>query len=208
MSINIAVFISGRGSNLNAIIQAISDKELDANIVTVISNDPDAQGLTIAKQHGIETFSLSHKGIKRVEHEKKVLEYLSKLSVDYIVLAGYMRVLSKHFLNAFKHPDGYFKIINIHPSLLPSFPGAKAYQDAFDYGVKVTGVTIHLVDEKVDHGPIIAQQPFPIFPDDTIDTVKARGLSVEHALYPAVLQQIAKEGINLKKQKLHEGAVS
>lgn len=202
MSINIVVFISGRGSNLNAIIQAINDKRLDANIVSVISNDPDAQGLLIAKQHGIETFALSNKGMKRREHEEKILEYLKQLEIDYVVLAGYMRVLSKRFLNAFKHEAGYFKIINIHPSLLPAFSGAHAYEDAFEYGVKVSGVTVHLVDEQVDHGPIIAQEPFPVFPDDTIDTFRARGLSVEHALYPAVLQQIAKEGINLGKKKM------
>lgn len=195
MSIKIAVFVSGRGSNLNAIIQAVEDGDLDAEIVRVISNDPEAQALTIAAQHGIETFALSHKGLKRREHEEKVLEHLKDLSIDYIVLAGYMRVLSSHFLKAFKHVDGYFRVINIHPSLLPAFPGINGYEEAFNYGVKVSGVTVHLVDEKVDHGPILAQVPFPRFAEDTLDSFCARGLSVEHSLYPSVLQQIAESGI-------------
>ncbi|MEZ4490859.1 MAG: phosphoribosylglycinamide formyltransferase [Cyanobacteriota/Melainabacteria group bacterium] len=195
MSIKIAVFVSGRGSNLNAIIQAVEDGDLDAEIVRVISNDPEAQALTIAAQHGIETFALSHKGMKRREHEEKILEHLKDLSIDYIVLAGYMRVLSSHFLKAFKHKDGYFRVINIHPSLLPAFPGINGYEEAFNYGVKVSGVTVHLVDEKVDHGPILAQVPFPRFAEDTLDSFCARGLSVEHSLYPSVLQQIAESGI-------------
>lgn len=197
MPLKIAVFISGRGSNLNAIIQAIADKELDAVIQTVVSNDPDAFGLTIAKQHGLETFAISHKGMKRREHETKLLEYLKDKDVDYIVLAGYMRVLSPHFLKEWKHEAGYFKVINIHPSLLPAFKGTSGYEDAFNYGVKVSGVTVHLVDEDVDHGPILAQVPFPRFPNDTLEAFCARGLSVEHALYPSVLQTIAKEGIQL-----------
>lgn len=204
MSIKIAVFVSGRGSNLNAIIQAIQDGRLDAEIVATISNDPEAAALKLAKQHGIETFALSHKGLKRKEHESKLLDYLSNLEIDFIVLAGYMRVLSKHFLNQFKHEDGYFKVINIHPSLLPAFPGIDAYKEAFDYGVKVSGVTIHLVDEKIDHGPIIAQEPFPRFDQDTLDSFSARGLSVEHSLYPAVLQQIALQGINLRNKMVKQ----
>jgi phosphoribosylglycinamide formyltransferase 1 len=190
--LKIAVFISGRGSNLNAIIQAIADKELDAVIQTVVSNDPDAVGLTIAAQHGLETFALSHKGMKRREHESKLVEYLKDKDVDYIVLAGYMRVLSPHFLKNWHDEAGYFKVVNIHPSLLPAFPGTRGYEDAFNYGVKVSGVTVHLVDEDVDHGPILAQEPFPRFDSDTLETFCARGLSVEHALYPAVLQMIAK----------------
>lgn len=197
MPLKIAVLISGRGSNLNAIIQAIADKELDAVIQTVVSNDPDAFGLTIAKQHGLETFAISHKGMKRREHETKLIEYLKTKDIDYIVLAGYMRVLSPHFLKEWKHEAGYFKVINIHPSLLPAFKGTSGYEDAFNYGVKVSGVTVHLVDEDVDHGPILAQVPFPRFPNDTLEAFCARGLSVEHALYPSVLQTIATEGIQL-----------
>lgn len=205
MSINIAVFISGRGSNLNAIIQAITDKRLDAVVKTVISNDPDAPGLTIAEQHGLDTFTLSHKGMTRVQHEEKVLAHLEKLDIDYLVLAGYMRILSPDFLKHFKAKEGHYRVINIHPSLLPAFPGTDGYKQAFDYGVKVSGVTVHLIDESMDKGIIIAQEPFPRFPDDTLETFTQRGLSVEHALYPAVLQQISKHGIETKaKQKINK----
>lgn len=201
MSLKIAVFISGRGSNLNAIIQAITDKRLDATIQCVVSNDAEAPGLLIANQHGIETFALDHKGMKRVEHEAKILEHLKTHEIDYIVLAGYMRVISPSFLKQWYDERGYYKVINIHPSLLPAFPGVSGYEDAFNYGVKVSGVTVHLVDEEVDRGIILAQEPFPRFPDDTLQAFCARGLSVEHALYPAVLQQIAKEGIRLTPKK-------
>lgn len=206
MPLKIAVLISGRGSNLNAIIQAIADKRLDASIETVISNDPDVQGLTIARQHGLKTFALSNKGMKRGEHEKAILEYLDQFTIDFVVMAGYMRVLSPEFLKHFKDPGGYYRVINIHPSLLPAFPGTNGYEEAFNYGVKVSGVTVHLVDEQVDHGMIIAQEPFPRFNDDTLESFKARGLSVEHALYPAVLHQIAKEGIKVSQRKKVETA--
>ncbi|HEY9791086.1 MAG TPA: formyltransferase family protein, partial [Candidatus Obscuribacterales bacterium] len=112
-------------------------------------------------------------------------------------LAGYMRVLTPAFLQQFRHADGYFNVINIHPSLLPAFPGAHGYEDAFNYGVKISGVTIHLVDEHVDHGPILAQAAFERYDDDTLETFKARGLELEHKLYPAVLQEIARNGIKL-----------
>lgn len=197
MPIKIAIFVSGRGSNLNAIIQAVEDGRLHASIEVVVSNDPEAPALDLASQHGIETFAISHKALKRREHEDRILEHLRRYQIDYVVLAGYMRVLSPHFLKAFHDDRGYFKVINIHPSLLPAFPGTHAYRDAFEYGVKVSGVTVHLVDEKVDHGPILAQEPFPRFPDDTLESFSARGLSVEHALYPAVLEQIARSGIKL-----------
>ncbi len=201
MSINLAIFISGRGSNLNAIIQAIADKRLDAVIDTVISNDQDAPGLTIAEQHGLNTFALSQKGMTRTQHEAKILEHLKKFKSDYVVLAGYMRILSPDFLKHFRAQEGHYKVINIHPSLLPSFPGTDGYKQAFEYGVKVSGVTVHLIDESMDKGIIIAQEPFPRFPDDTLETFTQRGLSVEHSLYPAVLQQIAKHGIETKTKQ-------
>lgn len=203
--IHIAVFISGRGSNLNAIIQAIADKRLDAKIETVISNDKDAAGLLIAEQHGLNTYALSQKGMTRAQHEEKILEHLNQFKLDYLVLAGYMRLLSPDFLRHFKSEHGHYNVINIHPSLLPAFPGTDSYKQAFDYGVKVGGVTVHLIDESMDKGIIIAQEPFPRFPDDTLETFTQRGLSVEHSLYPAVLQQIAKHGIESKpKQKLNK----
>lgn len=182
---------------MEAILKSIQDGELDASVELVFSNDPHAKALETAKQFGIKTASLSHKGLTRAEHETKMRELLATINVDYIILAGYMRILSATFLNHFRDPRGFFRVINIHPSLLPAFPGKCAYEDAFSYGVKVSGITVHLVDEQVDHGAILAQQSFPRLADDTLETFKARGLAVEHALYPAVLREISNNGIKL-----------
>jgi phosphoribosylglycinamide formyltransferase-1 len=122
--------------------------------------------------------------------------------MDFLVLAGYMRILSESFLRAYKDPRGFYRIVNIHPSLLPSFPGKSAYEDAFNYGVKVSGITIHLVDEKVDHGYILAQEAFPRFDDDTLATFKARGLAVEHKLFPEVLQTLANGELSFLTREL------
>lgn len=197
MPIKIAILVSGRGSNLEAILQAIRDGKLEAQVEAVISNNPEALALQIARKFGVHAVAVDHRGIKRAEHEKRVLQELSFNPVDYIVLAGYMRILSPEFLRHFKDSAGYFRVVNIHPSILPAFPGADAYADAFESGVAESGVTIHLVDEQVDHGPILAQERFPRLQDDTLESFKARGLSIEHRLYPTVLQRIAKEGIVL-----------
>ncbi len=197
MSIQLAIFVSGRGSNMEAILKSIHDGELDASVELVFSNDPHAKALETAKQYGVRTAALANTGLTRTAHEDKVRELLETVNFDYIVLAGYMRILSPKFLNHFRDPRGFFRVINIHPSLLPAFPGKCAYEDAFNYGVKVSGITVHLVDEQVDHGAILAQQSFPRLPDDTLETFKARGLAVEHALYPAVLREISNNGIKL-----------
>jgi len=195
MRLKIAVFVSGRGSNLASIIEAIEDGAMGATIVTVVCNNPDAYAITLAKEHGLNVFVLSHKGMSREEHENKILAHLSTLEIDFVVLAGYMRVLTGNFLQAFKDAAGYFRVTNIHPALLPSFKGASGYEDAFNYGVRVSGITIHLVDEEVDHGPILAQRPFPRLADDTLHSFRERGLAVEHALYPEVLAAIANNGV-------------
>lgn len=197
MSISLAILISGRGSNMKAILEAIAQKNLDARVSVVLSNNPNAAGLEIAKEFGVPTACVPSKGKTREQHETEVLAELQKYKVDFVVLAGYMRVLTPHFLGAFKHDDGYFRVINIHPSLLPDFPGASGYEDAFVAGVTESGITVHLVDEHVDHGPILAQARFQREPGDTIETFKARGLALEHQLFPRVLQQVAKEGIKL-----------
>jgi formyltetrahydrofolate-dependent phosphoribosylglycinamide formyltransferase len=182
---------------MKAILEAIAEKELDARVSVVLSNNSSAAGLEVAKEFGVPTACVPSKGKTREQHETEVLAELAKHQVDYIVLAGYMRVLTPLFLNAFKHPDGYFRVINIHPSLLPDFPGASGYEDAFAAGVPESGITVHLVDEHVDHGPILAQARFQREPGDTIETFKARGLALEHQLFPRVLQQVSKEGIKL-----------
>ena len=200
MSINIAVLASGRGSNLEAILDAVASGKLDAKVQLVLVNVPGAGAVDIASKHGVASAVVPNAGLTRKEHEEKVIEELKKHSLDFIVLAGYMRVLSSGFLANFKDPRGFFKVINIHPSLLPAFPGTRGYEEAFEYGVKIAGVTVHLVDEKVDHGPILAQATFNRQADDTLESFKARGLRIEHELYPQVLQNIAKEGVTYFKR--------
>ncbi len=195
MSINLAVFVSGRGSNLEAILNATREGKLSANIVAVVCNEPEAGALAIAKKYDVKTIVIPSVAVSRKIHESKVLEHLSGLSIDYLVLAGYMRILSPHILNQFSDARGFNRVINIHPSLLPAFPGRTAYEDAFNYGVKVSGVTVHFVDEKVDHGPILAQESFRRLPADSLADFKARGLQVEHELYPWALEQVAKNNI-------------
>lgn len=195
MSIKIAVLVSGRGSNLEAIINAVNEGSLDAEVVVVASNNPDSYGLKIARKHGLETVAIDHRGISRKDHDRQMALAISAYQPDYVVLAGYMRILGPEFLNHFKG-DSHFNVINIHPSILPAFPGKAAYEDAFNYGVKISGITIHLVDEQVDHGPILAQAVFPRLPDDTLESFQARGLAVEHKLYPQILNSISKQGIS------------
>lgn len=200
MSINIAVLASGRGSNLEAILDAIAAGKLDAKVQLVLVNVPGAGAIDIANKHGVHTAVVPNAGLSRKEHEEKVVAELKKHDLDFVVLAGYMRVLSSSFLANFKDSRGFFKVINIHPSLLPAFPGIRGYEEAFEYGVKIAGVTVHLVDEKVDHGPILAQATFSREADDTIESFKARGLKIEHELFPQVLQNIAKDGVTYFKR--------
>lgn len=195
MSLNIAILVSGRGSNMTAILDAIDAGTLDAKVQLVFSNNPDAAALITAQKRGVPTAFLSHKGIAREHHEQQLIALLSQYDLHCIVLAGYMRVLSPNFLRAYKDERGFYRVVNIHPSLLPAFPGANAYEDAFDYGVPISGITVHLVDEKVDHGPILAQETFPRLPEDDLEAFKARGLVIEHRLYPQVLQEISTNGV-------------
>lgn len=201
MSLRLAIFVSGRGSNMEAIIRAIKDRALDAVPAVVLSNDANAKALEIARDYGVPAVAVSNVGLNRAEHERAVLDALSAYEFDYIVLAGYMRILTPSFLSHFRDPRGFYKVINIHPSLLPAFPGKSAYEEAFNYGVKVSGITVHLVDEQVDHGAILAQESFPRYEDDTLDSFKQRGLKVEHALYPRVLQEVSKKGINVQTRQ-------
>lgn len=197
MPIRIAVLVSGRGSNLEAILQAIKDGQLQAQVEIVISNNPEALALPMARKYGVHAIAIDSKGMSRSQHERLVLHELSLHQIDYVVLAGYMRILTADFLQPFKDPQGFYRVINIHPSMLPAFPGADAYGDAFAAGVAESGISIHLVDEQVDHGPILAQESFARLENDTLESFKARGLEVEHRLYPSTLQKISREGIVL-----------
>ncbi len=181
--LNIGVLISGRGSNLQAIIDSIERRELVARISVVISNKAEAQGLERARRHGIEALIIPSKGRPREEFEREVGDELERRGVELVCLAGFMRVLSPYFVRRFKN-----RIMNIHPALLPSFPGEDAQRQAFEHGVKVSGCTVHFVDEGVDTGPIIVQIPVRVEEDDTVETLAARILEQEHRAYPSAIR--------------------
>jgi phosphoribosylglycinamide formyltransferase-1 len=193
---------------MEAILQAIRDDELAATVEIVLSNNPQAPALEIARSFGVKAEAVDSKGLTRQQHEENLVERLANHSVDYVVMAGYMRILTPFFLKHFQDPAGYYRVVNIHPSLLPAFPGKSAYEEAFEHGVRVSGITVHLVDCQVDHGPILAQEPFPRLDNDSLDSFKSRGLAVEHQLYPAVLQNISQNGIRLLPQATHQKVAS
>lgn len=175
----IGILISGRGSNMSAIAEAVQNGFIaNSEVSVVISDKPSAEGLEKAKAKGIETIVVTRKGRTREEHDAEIIQELNKRDVELVCLAGYMRLLSKDFIRAF--PD---KIINIHPSLLPSFPGLDAQKQAFEYGVKVSGCTVHFVNENLDNGAIIAQKVVEVEDKDTAQSLAARILEHEHSLY-------------------------
>lgn len=180
----IGVLISGRGSNLQALIDAVRDTRLDAQIALVIANDPNAGGLERARQAGIEAIAISHRGWpSRDDFDRAVAHELTSRNVALVCLAGFMRVVGAPLLDAFPNA-----ILNIHPSLLPSFPGVDAPRQAIEHGVKVSGVTVHLVDNALDGGPIVLQRTVPVHDDDTRDALAARILVEEHRIYPEAIQ--------------------
>ncbi len=184
----LAVLLSGRGSNFAAIHDAIERGDLDAEIVCVISNRPDAAGIQRAKEWGLDAHVIDHRAFaSRTVHESEVLRALERAKPDFIVLAGYMRLLSAEFVA--KYPS---RILNIHPSLLPSFPGVDAQKQAIDYGVKISGCTVHFVTEKVDAGPIIVQRAVEVRDGDTAETLSERILVEEHLAYVEALQKLAR----------------
>jgi len=175
----IGILISGRGSNMLALIRAVADERIPgAEVAIVISNVANAPGLEKARELGVETVTLDHRGKTREEHDRAMAAELRARKVDLVCLAGYMRLLSSWFTREFEN-----RILNIHPSLLPAFSGLDAQRQAIDYGVKFSGCTVHLVDEELDHGPIIKQAVVPVLPDDTEETLSARILIEEHRIY-------------------------
>ena len=183
----VGILISGRGSNMVALVTAMQAGRVPAEPVVVISNVPGAPGLATAAAWGIATEVIDHTTIKpRQAHERAVIEALSKYGVDIVCLAGYMRRLSPLLVEAFRG-----RILNVHPALLPAFPGLDAQKAALLYGVKVSGCTVHLVDDEVDHGPIVLQATVPVEDGDTVETLSARILEQEHAIYPQALALLA-----------------
>jgi len=184
--VRLAILLSGRGSNFAAIHQAIVDRRLDAQIVCVISNQPDAAGLARARELGLSAHLIDHRSFPtRAAHEEEVLRILAEAEPDFICLAGYMRLLTPAFIAAWPH-----RILNIHPSLLPAFPGMDAQAQAVAYGVKISGCTVHFVDENLDAGPIVVQRSVPVLDNDTADTLAARILEQEHIAYAEALVKL------------------
>ena len=197
MNRRIGVLISGRGSNLQALIDAVDHRRLDATIAVVISNREDAGGLDRARDAGIDTIVLSHRGWhSRDEYYSALAQQLKARDVHLVCLAGFMRVIGAPLIAAF--PDA---IVNIHPSLLPSFPGLDAQAQAVAHGVKVSGVTVHLVTRDLDAGPIILQRTVPVLPDDTAETLAARILVEEHRAYPEAVQILLNGGWRIEGRR-------
>lgn len=191
--LRVAVFVSGSGTNLQSIIDHCENQKLNAEVIAVISNKSSAFAVERAKKHNIPAIIIESKNYKdRKAHESEIVKQLDPFKPELIAFAGYMRLVSpefiRHYYNKEKNLPG---IMNIHPALLPSFPGTDGYGDAFKYGVKYSGITIHFIDEGVDTGPIILQQTFPRYDTDTLEEFKERGLRIEHKLYPQAIQLYA-----------------
>jgi len=183
----LAVLLSGRGSNFEAIHDAVQSGELNAEIVCVISNRPTSPGIQCARKWGYDAHVIDHREYEtREAHESEVLHVLQKARPDYIALAGYMRLLSASFVDRYRN-----RILNIHPSLLPAFPGVDAQAQAIAHGVKISGCTVHLVDEHLDAGPILVQRAVEVRDDDTADTLAARILVEEHKAYVEALRKLS-----------------
>jgi len=196
--LNIVVLISGRGSNLQAIIKGIEEGLIKARISLVISNKKSAKGLEIAKRHGIKTVFINPKEfLSREEYDSKLIEVISKENPDLIVLAGYMRILSSKFIDTFEG-----KIVNIHPSLIPSFQGLNAQKQAIEFGAKFSGCTVHFVTKELDNGPIIIQAVVPVLPDDTEETLSNRILQYEHRVYPQAIKWISEGRVQVEGRKV------
>ncbi len=178
----LGILISGRGSNFEAIAANVASGALTAEVAVVISNRPDAPGLESARRRGLNAVSLPSRGLDRQVYDRMLIEELQKNRVDLVCLAGFMRLLSAGFIRAFPNA-----ILNIHPSLLPAFPGLDAQRQAIEHGVKLAGCTAHFVDEELDAGPIVLQAAVPVRDDDTVESLSARILAEEHRIYPEAI---------------------
>lgn len=201
MTRRIGVLISGRGSNLQALIDAVKDGRLDAQIALVISNRADAQGLARARDAGIETLTIPHRDHpSRDAFEQVLVRELRARDLALVCLAGFMRLLGPTFLDAFPNA-----ILNIHPSLLPAFPGVDAQRQALDHGAKVAGATVHFVTGELDGGPIVCQAAVPVLDDDTPDTLRARIIEQEHRIYPEAVAAVLDGGWTIDGRRFRRG---
>jgi len=194
---NLGILLSGRGSNFEAIADNVASGTLDAHIAVVISNRADAAGIESARRRGLNAMVIPSKGKAREEHDREVVAALRERQVDLICLAGYMRLLSPWFVQQFPN-----RILNIHPALLPAFPGLEAQKQAFDYGVKVSGCTVHFVDENLDQGAILVQKVVPVLDTDDDHTLAARILEQEHIAYSEAIRMVLEEKYAISGRKV------
>ena len=193
----LGILLSGRGSNFMAIADNVAAGRIPAEIAVVISNRPNAPGLEEAEQRGLPVRMIPSKGLEREQYDRQVVEVLKEKQVDLVCLAGFMRLLSPYFVSAFPN-----RILNIHPSLLPAFPGLDAQRQALEYGVKMTGCTVHFVDENLDAGPIVIQSAIPVLDEDTPDTLSARILNEEHRIYSEAINIVLSAGWRIEGRRV------
>src|SRR5579885_842271 len=201
MSGRLGILISGRGSNFLAIADAIAQGRLVAEIAVVISNRPDAPGLELARERGLNAVALPSRGLDREIYDRQLIAELCRHNVDLVCLAGYLRILSGHFLRQFPQ-----RILNIHPSLLPAFPGLDAQHQALEHGVKFSGCTVHFVDEGLDSGPIIRQAVVPVLDSDTADSLSLRILKEEHRIYSEAIAIILSGQYRIQGRRVITGS--
>ncbi|HMD95764.1 MAG TPA: phosphoribosylglycinamide formyltransferase [Terriglobia bacterium] len=194
---SLGILLSGRGSNFEAIARNIEAGKVPARISVVVSNREEAPGLALAKKMGLPARFVPSKGKEREAYDREVVAVLREFQVDFVCLAGFMRVLSPYFVRAFPH-----RILNIHPALLPAFPGVDAQKQALEHGVKFTGCTVHLVDEGVDTGPIVCQAIVPVRDDDTVETLSARILKEEHRIYSEAICLLVEDRIKIEGRRV------
>ncbi|MCS7115969.1 MAG: phosphoribosylglycinamide formyltransferase [Nitrososphaerota archaeon] len=203
MVVNIGILVSGRGSNMEAILKAVKEGRIkNCEVKVVISSRKDARALEIAKAYGVKALAIEEVGFKdRVEYDREIIKHLIEHGVTpengLVLLAGYMKILSQEFVNKFR-----WRIMNIHPSLLPSFPGLHAQKQALEYGVKVSGCTVHFVDENLDAGPIILQASVPVKEDDTVESLSNRILELEHRLYPEAVRLFVEGKLRIEGRRV------
>ena len=195
---NFAVFASGRGTNFSAIARAVKRGKIKANLSLLVSDNPKAGALARAKRAGIKTLVVDFSQYpSKAEYEAEIIRNLEKENIELIALAGYMRIVGPELMQKYKN-----RILNIHPALLPSFKGTHGIEDAFNYGVKVTGVTVHFVDNKMDHGPIILQAPVKIEESDTSESLEAKIHKIEHKLYPEAIRLFVEGKLKIEERKV------
>jgi phosphoribosylglycinamide formyltransferase-1 len=195
--VRLGILISGRGSNFEAIAHSIGRGKLDAEIAVLISNRANAPGIEIAREHGIPLRVIPSAGVEREIYDNLLIDELRTHQVDLVCLAGFMRMLSTGFVRAFPG-----RVLNIHPSLLPAFAGLDAQRQALEYGAKITGCTVHFVDEFLDSGPIVLQSAVPVLDQDTVESLSARILSQEHIIYPKAIQWIVEGRVLIEGRKV------